>query len=112
CGARLIDPLGSTCPDTLTSEPLACTLPFRAVRVRLGTRLHRKPPPVSDALQVPSNAAGGALGSWVTGASERAGSLGGCCGFAAAEGGGSAEVGAGSCTSLRTACFGSGVSSA
>ena len=32
CRARLIDPLGSTCPDTLTPEPPR-TLPFWTVRV-------------------------------------------------------------------------------
>ena len=28
CRARLIDPLGSTCPDTLTPEPSPRTLPL------------------------------------------------------------------------------------
>ena len=32
CRARLMDPLGSTCPDTLTPEPPR-TLPFWTVRV-------------------------------------------------------------------------------
>src|SRR3954463_8011092 len=35
CRARLTDPLGPTCPDTLTPEPPARTLPFWTARVWL-----------------------------------------------------------------------------
>jgi len=33
CKARLTDPLGPTCPETLTPEPPARTLPFWTVMV-------------------------------------------------------------------------------
>src|SRR5215211_523734 len=71
---------------------------------------HRKPPPAIDTLQVPSNAAGRADGSWGIPASERAGPLGSSEDFGGAEGDGSAAVAAGSCTSVRTVGPGSGVS--
>jgi hypothetical protein len=59
--ARLIDPLEPTCPETLNPDP-PVTTPLRAVIVRPGTALHRKPLlAVSDTLQVPSKSAGSAL---------------------------------------------------
>jgi len=60
--ARLIDPLEPTCPETLNPDPPPVTTPLRAVIVRPGTALHRKPLlAVSDTLQVPSKSAGSAL---------------------------------------------------
>src|SRR4051812_48609935 len=91
----------------LTPEPSPRTLPFWAARVRLEMLPHRKPPPVNDTLQVPSNAAAVALGSWVICASERVGPLKGCEGVAGAEEYGP-EVGTGFWTSVRAACRGSG----
>src|SRR5690349_19897792 len=58
--AWLTDPLGPTCPETLTPEPPARTLPFWTERVELAPLPHRPPLPTNDTLQVPSNLAASA----------------------------------------------------
>src|SRR5829696_1589753 len=60
CRAGLTDPLGPTCPDTLTPEPPARTLPFWTLRVELVPLSHRPPSATNDTLQTPSNLAGSA----------------------------------------------------